>query len=213
MCCRRCWIADGDAGRDDQEGVREAGVLGIGALVERVPGDEHGHDNGLAGAGGHLECCARQAGIRRVVSLAYCVFDPGVAVFLCDLGDVDGGFKSFVLAEEKFLLTVGIGPIGNQACGSWSHADVAALAPQRDAAADVVHQLVFFDAILCPLRVELRNQCESTTASWSRRRTPEIGRFGAFPGQKSASGKLRKRSADVLALAAQKPNSYPVTSY
>ena len=60
-------VADGDAGRDDQEGVGEAGVLRVGALVERVPGDEHGHDDGLAGAGGHLERHARQAGVRGVV--------------------------------------------------------------------------------------------------------------------------------------------------
>ena len=41
-------VADGDAGRDDQEGVGEAGVLRVGELVERLPGDEHGHDDGLA---------------------------------------------------------------------------------------------------------------------------------------------------------------------
>ena len=40
-----------------------------------------------------------------------------------------------------------------------------------------------------------------------------IKRKSLETGQKSGSGKLRKRSAEVLALAAQKPNSYPVTSY
>ncbi len=48
-------VADGNAGRDDQEGVGEAGVLRVGALVERMPGNEHGHDYGLAGPGCHLE--------------------------------------------------------------------------------------------------------------------------------------------------------------
>ena len=32
-------VADRDAGRDDQEGVGEAGVLRVGQLVERLPGD------------------------------------------------------------------------------------------------------------------------------------------------------------------------------
>ena len=41
-------VTDGDAGRDDQEGVGEAGVLRVGVLVERVPSDEHGHDDGFA---------------------------------------------------------------------------------------------------------------------------------------------------------------------
>ena len=86
-------VANGDAGRDDQEGVGEAGVLRVGELVERVPGDEHGHDDGLAGAGGHLERHARQAGVGRVVGVAQSVFDPGIAVFPGDLGDVDAPFR------------------------------------------------------------------------------------------------------------------------
>ena len=57
------------------------------------------------------------------------VLNPGVAVFLRHLGDVDGGFERFVLAEEELLLAVGIGPVGKQACGGGRHADVAALAP------------------------------------------------------------------------------------
>ena len=65
-----------------------------------MPGDEHGHDDSLAGAGGHLERRARQAGVRCVVRLANRVFYPGIAVFLSHLGNVDGGFEGFVLAEE-----------------------------------------------------------------------------------------------------------------
>ena len=41
-------VADRDAGRDDQEGVGEARVLRIAELVERLPGDEHRHHDGLA---------------------------------------------------------------------------------------------------------------------------------------------------------------------
>ena len=41
-------VTDSDAGRDDQKGVGKAGILRVGALVESVPGDEHGHHDGLA---------------------------------------------------------------------------------------------------------------------------------------------------------------------
>ena len=108
-------VADGDAGGDDQEGVGEAGVLRVGELVERLPGDEHGHDDRLAGAGGHLERDARQAGVRGVVGLADVVLDPGVAVLLGDLGDVDDRFEGFDLAEEELPLAVGVGPVFEQA--------------------------------------------------------------------------------------------------
>ena len=106
-------------GRDDEERVGEAGVLRVGELVERLPGDEHGHDDRLAGAGRHLERDAGQAGVRRVVGLAELVLDPGVAVLLGDLGDVDGGFQGLDLAEEELRLAVGVGPVFEQAC-AWS---------------------------------------------------------------------------------------------
>ena len=149
-------VANGDTGRDDEEGVGEARVLRIGAFVERVPSDEHGHDHGLAGARGHLERCPRQAGIRGVVRLSNRVLDPGIAVLPGDLGDIDGGFESFILAEEKLFLAGGIGPVGNQARGGGRYADVAALAPHADAPTDVVDELVLLDAVLGPLGVKLK---------------------------------------------------------
>ena len=71
----------------------------------------------LPRAGGHLEGDARQSRVRRVVGLAERVLDPGIAVLLGDLGDVDGGFEGLDLAEEELLLAVGIGPVVEQACG------------------------------------------------------------------------------------------------
>ena len=56
-------VADRDAGSDDEERVREPGVLRIGELIEHVPGDKHGHHDGLARAGGHLHGQTEQAGI------------------------------------------------------------------------------------------------------------------------------------------------------
>ncbi len=48
-------VLDGDAGRDDEEAAGEALALRPADGVDGLPGDEHGHDRGLAGAGGQLE--------------------------------------------------------------------------------------------------------------------------------------------------------------
>ena len=56
-------VADGDARRDNQKRIGETRILGVGQLVQRLPGDQHGHDEGLAGAGGHLEGNAEQTGL------------------------------------------------------------------------------------------------------------------------------------------------------
>ena len=42
------------------------------------------------------------------------VLDPGVAVLLGDLGDVDGGLQRLDLAEEELLLALGVGPVFQQ---------------------------------------------------------------------------------------------------
>ena len=145
-------VADRDAGRDDQEGVGEAGVLGVGQLVERLPGDQHGHDHGLAAAGGHLAGDAEQAGVGVLVDRAEVVLDPGVAVLLGDLGDVDQRFQGLDLAEEQ---PAGRGRVGasiqQPGGGAASRRGVAALAPELHRAADVVDRLVFLDAVCGPL--------------------------------------------------------------
>ena len=48
-------VTDGDAGRDDQEGIREARILRVGQFVQGLPGDQHPHHQRLAGTGGHFE--------------------------------------------------------------------------------------------------------------------------------------------------------------
>jgi len=115
-----------------------------------------GHHDRLPGASGHLEGRAWQIGVRGIIRIAYRVLNPGIAVFLSDLGDVDGGFEGFVLAEEELLLAAAIGPVADQPSGGGSYADVSALAPQGNAPTDVVDQLVLFYAVLGPLRFELK---------------------------------------------------------
>jgi len=53
-------LLDGQVGADDEEGVGEALVAGHLAPVAEGPRGEHGHDDGLAAAGGHLDAHARE---------------------------------------------------------------------------------------------------------------------------------------------------------
>jgi hypothetical protein len=53
-------VLDCDAGRDDQEGVREVIAAGTPREIDRLPGDQHRHDGGLAAAGRHLQSDAEQ---------------------------------------------------------------------------------------------------------------------------------------------------------
>src|SRR5439155_26632800 len=69
-------VADGDAGRDDEEGVGEPLVVRVAALVEHLPGDEHGHHDRLAAAGRHLARDAEQVG-PRLLRLLPEILSPG----------------------------------------------------------------------------------------------------------------------------------------
>ena len=45
----------------------EAGVLGVGDLVQKMPGDDHGHHQGLARSGRHLGAHAPERYRRQTV--------------------------------------------------------------------------------------------------------------------------------------------------
>ena len=63
----------------------------------------------LPRAGRHLEGDAEELWVGIGVGLAQVVVDPGVAVFLGDLGDVDERFEGLDLAEEQPPAAVGSG--------------------------------------------------------------------------------------------------------
>src|ERR1035441_3026911 len=153
-------VADGDAGGNDEEGVGEFRALRIGQLVEGLPSDEHGHDDVLAAAGGHLAGDAIQEGVGVFVGAANLVFDPGVALALRHLGEVDEGFEGFDLAEEQFLVAIGAGPILKKlggGAGDAGKALIAEIAPLLHPSADLVDEFVLLNAILGPLgfKIEL----------------------------------------------------------
>jgi hypothetical protein len=147
-------VANGDARGHDEEGVAEAGILRVGQLVERLPGDEHGHNDRLAQADRHLEGDAEEVGVGGGVGFAQLVLDPGVAYLGGDLGEVDGRLQGLHLAEEEPALTLGTGPVVKERLRYLGDADVTTLAPLLHAAAHLVYELVLLQAVLRPLGVE-----------------------------------------------------------
>ena len=78
----------------------------LGELVQRLPGDQHPHDDGLARARRHLDCDAEDLGIGILVELLEIVLDPGVAAPAGDFGDVDRGLSRLDLAEEELAVAL-----------------------------------------------------------------------------------------------------------
>jgi hypothetical protein len=66
------------------------------------------------------------------------------------------GFKRLDLTEELLFFARGISPVGQQPGGRRGHAHITAGPRQPDAATNIVDELVLFDAILSPFRVELK---------------------------------------------------------
>ena len=95
-------VPDGDPGGDDEKAARK--LLGAPSAygVDGLPGDQHGHDGGLASPGGELEGQAHQlwvgvaVGIRQVLEEAF----AGLADLGRDLGQPDGGLDGLDLAKE-----------------------------------------------------------------------------------------------------------------
>ncbi len=93
-------VADGNAGGDDQKGVGEAGVLGVGDLIEGVPSDRHGHHHRFPRTGGKFAGSAMEAGIGFLARLCEVVVNPLIAIFFGYFGDVYECFKGLNLAEK-----------------------------------------------------------------------------------------------------------------
>jgi hypothetical protein len=94
-------ILDRDAGSDDQEGAREAVGARHAHGIERLPGNDHRHDRGLARAGRHFQSEAEQLG----VGLGICRLDRAPEVGILppaagDLGQPDQRLDGLDLAEE-----------------------------------------------------------------------------------------------------------------
>ena len=77
-------------------------LLRLAHGVDRLPGDEHRHDCGLAGAGRELQREAHQLGVGVVVRVGQVLEEPlAAAVVRRDLGQPDRRLDRFDLAEER----------------------------------------------------------------------------------------------------------------
>ncbi len=96
-------ITDRHAGGDHQEPAGEPRAAGPADSVDGLPGDEHRHYRGLAGAGGELQGESREPGVRLFAGLLQVIQDlPLVPPELRgDLGQPDEGLHRLDLAEER----------------------------------------------------------------------------------------------------------------
>ncbi len=140
-------VADRQAGGDDEEPLGEAGVVRLGDLVQRLPGDQHRHHDGLAGASGHLESDPVQAEVARGVHVVEAVTDPRVALLLGSLRDVDRGLGGFSLGKQDRVVALWVSPVLEEASGGGRDALVALLAPEVDAVPDLVDEVIRPDLV------------------------------------------------------------------
>ena len=140
-------VPDRQAGGNDEEPLGEARVVRLRDLVERLPGDEHRHHDGLARAGRHLQRDPVQAEVARGVRLVELVADPGVAVLLRRLGEVDRGLGGLPLGEQDRVVALRVGPVLEQAARGGRDVRVALLAPDINAVPDLVDEVVLPDLV------------------------------------------------------------------
>ena len=148
-------VADGDARRHDEERIAEPGVLRRLDLVERVPGDEHRHDHGLAAARGHLEGHAIELRVGRFVGLAQLVGQVLLARPRHALCEVDRRLDGLDLAEEEPAVAIAPLPVLQQAARRARDARVVAPAPVAHGGAHLVDVVVLPPPVVGPLGAEL----------------------------------------------------------
>ena len=104
-------------------------------LVERRPGDRHGHDQGLACAGRHLGAPSLEG-----LYSGYLQPHPALCGRLCEERD---GLHGFLLSEERpqARLAVAAEPAREQFSGDVGCPDIAIRAPGANAAAEVVDEV------------------------------------------------------------------------
>ena len=95
-------IADRHAGGHDQETARELPAARPAHRVDGLPGDEHRHDGGLAGAGGELQRQPREARIGLLARLLEMLEDLPLlpAALRGDLGQPDRGLHRLDLTRR-----------------------------------------------------------------------------------------------------------------
>ena len=95
-------VLDSDAGSHHQEAAGEPSTVGAPDGVDRLPGDNHRHNGRLAGAGGQLQCQARQFRVGRHARVGQTIEEilPGLARSGSNLRQPNQRLDRFDLAEE-----------------------------------------------------------------------------------------------------------------
>jgi hypothetical protein len=95
-------VLDGQAGGADQKTAREVLAGGAAHRIDGLPGNDHGHDRGLAGAGGKLQRQAHQLGIGILVGRREVIEDALALLGLGrNLGQPDRRLRGLHLTEER----------------------------------------------------------------------------------------------------------------
>ena len=138
-------VFDRDAWSHYQETPSEAPAVRVPDGVDGLPCDDHGHDGGLAGAGGQLQRQARQLRVGVVIGVGEAVEEtpsdlPGLGG---NLSQPDGRLDSLYLAEEGLdVAEVVVSPMLEQTSGLGRDAPVvgvAQLSPLVDLTANLIH--------------------------------------------------------------------------
>ena len=122
-------------GVDDEEGVGEAVVLRVAALVEHLPGDQHGHHDRLAAAGRHLARHAEQVGPAPSAAVARCFSIQVSPYFVClatSVMKISVSRASIWQKNSRRKAVRGV-PVFKQRAGHGRHVRPAAVSPQLDA--------------------------------------------------------------------------------
>jgi hypothetical protein len=124
---------DGEIGAYQEHPIGEASVLGIGQLVQHLPGDDHAHDDGLTGACGHLAGVAGKAVVPG---------DDDTLLFGSGgFHKPDEGLGGFPLTEKQLALPIGMLPALEELAGDGCDAGVASFSPRLDPFPDGVDQI------------------------------------------------------------------------
>ena len=139
-------VLDGYAGGDDKESASES--LGVGPAdgVDGLPGDDHCHDGGLAGAGCDLEGYAQQLRVGVPTGAGEAIEDAfaGRSQLGGNLGQPDDSLDGLDLAEERAVIAEPMmAPVQEQPGGLGSNAPVVGalnVSPLIDTAANLIHR-------------------------------------------------------------------------
>ncbi len=169
-------VADRDAWGHHQEALGETSVPGGHHLVYGLPGDDHGHHDGLPGPGGHLDGCPRQAVVVDAVLRVEAPAVVGGVVPAGDLSQEDHCLGRLTLAEQHRLVARGRpgSPVREQLSGVGRHAVPVARPPELDLAAAVVDQRVLLPPLASHVEVQLKHLWRPL-AALSCRRHRDVG--------------------------------------